>query len=226
MPPGNPALRAAVSIGWPLGGILLAISGWLALPVLQLRRTTRVAVSALRPGLVRLKGVATPLETPLATPTGGIPALLYHEEAWRYSDGKWNLVRNESESVQFLLDDGTGKVPVHAHIGMFQTSTAPTRFYNGVHVTQWPTPPYEGDERAQIVYLAPETHVTVLARAVRDGAEGFQLTGRTIAQGNVKKASNTSARLAAGTFLLGLAILAGAVLALSYLAVEGLPTKP
>ncbi len=223
--PGNPVLRAITTIGWPLGGVLVGLSGWLALPVLQLRSRRRTPISALKPGLVQLKGIAKLAEAPLATPTGGIPALLYREEAWRYIDGKWNPIRNDADAVPFLLDDGTGTVRIEAKIGDFQTASPITRFYNGVHVAQWPTPPYESDERAQVVYLAPETQVLVQASAIPDGSGGFTLLRPTVVQGNVKKASNLRARLAAGTFLLALAVFAGAILALSFLAVEGLPPK-
>jgi endonuclease YncB( thermonuclease family) len=222
---GNALLHAVPTVGWPLGGILLLLSGWLALPVLQLRRVKRVPISALRPGLVRLKGIAMPREAPLSTPTGSISALLYREEAWRFVEGKWSQVRDESEAVPFIIDDGTGQVPIEAKISDFQTSAPVTRFYNEVHVPQWPTPPYESDERAQILYLAPQTQVTVLASAIPDGSGGLRLIRPTIAQGNVKKASNSRARLAAGTFLLAFAVFAGVVLALSFIAIEGLPPK-
>jgi len=170
-----------------------------------------------------VKGVAVHLETPLTTPTGGAPALMYREESWRYIDEKWSQVRDESEAIPFLIDDSTGQVRVDAKISDFQTSAPITRFYNGVHVPQWPTPPYENDERAQVLYLAPQTHITVLASAIPDGSGGVRLIRPTIAQGNVKKASNMRARLAAGTFLLALTIFATAIIALSFIAIEGLP---
>lgn len=222
-PTGSLVLRAITTIGWPLGGILLALSGWMALPVLQLRRVKRVPISGIKPGLVSVKGMVVPLETPLTTPTGGAPALMYREEVWRYIDSKWSQVRDESEAIPFFIDDGTGQIRVEAKISDFQTSAAATRFYNEVHVPQWPTPPYENDERAQVLYLAPQTQVTVLASAVHNGSGGLRLIRPTIAQGNVKKASNLRARLAAGTFLLALVVFAAAIIALSFIAVEGLP---
>ena len=226
LPPGKPEpfLVAVNAIGWPLGVVLLGVSAYLGVPVLRLRRAPRVAIANLRKGLVRLTGYAIPEDAPLATPTGAIPALIFREEAWRFLDGKWNPVRKEGEAIPFTLDDGTAQLAVDVRAGAFQ-SAALTRFYNGVHVAQWPMPPYDGDERAQVRYLAPETQVTVVAHCLADGKGGFALENPTVIQGDLQKTSHLRWRVAEWAFLLALGAFAAAICALSAIAISGLPTK-
>ena len=220
----EPILVAVNALGWPLGAVLLGVAACLGFPVLRLRRAPRVAIADLRRGTVRLTGYAHPDGATLTTPTGGIPALIYREQAWRFLDGKWNPVRKEAEATPFVLDDGTGTLTVDAGASEFQ-STAQNRFYNGIHLAQWPTPPYAGDERAQVHYLAPETQVTVVARCVSDGKDGFVLNNPTVIQGDVQKTGHLRWRVAEWAFLLALGAFAASICALSAIAVSGLPPK-
>ena len=220
----EPFLVAINLVGWPLGAILLGVAAFLGFPVIRLRQAKRVAAAELHPGLVRLTGAALPVSSPLATPTGQIPALIYREQMSRFLDGKWNPVRKEGESISFTLDDGTARLTVDARASEFQ-SLALHRFYNGIHVTQWPSPAHAGDERAQIYYLAPETQVTVIGRCVADGKGGFTLQNPTVIQGDVQKVSHPRWRLSEWTFLLALGIFAAAICAFSAIVVSGLPPK-
>ena len=83
--------------------------------------------------------------------------------------------------------------------------------------TQWPTPPYSGDERAQIRYLAPDTQVTVVARCVANGKGEFLLKNPTVIQGDVNKTSHLRWRVAEWAFLLALGAFLAAVCALSFI---------
>lgn len=220
----EPLLAAVNALGWPLGVVLLGVAASLGLPVLRLRRAPRAAIADLHRGTVRLTGYVRPDGATLTTPTGGIPALIYRERAWRFLDGKWNPIRNEAEATPFVLDDGTGTFVVDTGASEFQ-STAQNRFYNGIHVAQWPTPPYSGDERAQVHYLAPETQVTVIARCTADGKEGFTLSSPTVIQGDVRKTSELRWRVAVWAFLLAFGAFAAAICAFSAILVSGLPPK-
>ena len=220
----DPFLSAVGAVGWPLGIVLLGVAASLGAPVLRLRRAPRAVVAELREGYIRLYGYALPAGAPLATAGGAVSALIFREEVWRFLDGKWNAVRRESDAAPFLLDDGTAQMTIEPSAANFH-SAAPTRFYNGMHVTRWPTPPYAGDERTQIYYLAPDTQVTVVARSVADGRGGYALKNPVVIQGDVNKTGHLRWRVAEWAFLLALGAFAAAACALSAIAVSGLPPK-
>lgn len=194
-----------------------------------LSATPPVPIADAAPGFTRVKGETSAPNGVVHSAIGGIYGIYIREVVSRY-DGTnrngasgWTVLRDETQTTDFLLTDETGALAVEpARAAFYPLRVA--RFYNDIPVETFFDKPYGGDTRAEIFFIPKAATLTVWGRlhttASPDAARSEERMGRdslhgiTIVEGREGrvwgKQTLPTLALVGGTLCAAFALLLGA----------------
>lgn len=146
-----------------------------------LRNTPLTRLRSASHGFLKVRGIAEPAFGVVTSQVGNIPGIYISELSERYvrrteqyydSQSKrwktrtvyrWETIYSSTQSVNFVLDDGTGKAVVEVQGAEFYPEHL-ALFYNYQPVRSFPWFASVGDVRTQVHFIPPNATVTVWAR--------------------------------------------------------------
>ncbi|MCS6829289.1 MAG: tetratricopeptide repeat protein [Armatimonadota bacterium] len=146
-----------------------------------LRNTPLTRLRSASHGFLKVHGVTEPAYGIVTSQVGSISGIYVHEVSERYvrrtesyydSHSKrwktrtvyrWETIYSSAQSVNFVLDDGTGKAVVEVQGAEFHPDHL-ALFYNYQPVRSFPWFAHVGDVRTRVHFIPPNATVTVWAR--------------------------------------------------------------
>lgn len=159
---------------------------------------------------VKLRGIARGQAAPLVSIAGRIPGLYIHEVTQVFRDGAWRTTYDETDTIPFLLDDGSGQVLVTGAKAKYLPIRV-ARFYNDIPVEKWHANSYGGDIRTEVFFIPTDVTVVVYGELSEDRAQPL-----LVIEGEERRLTHQPVRLAMGLIVAAVAaLLTGGFLSLS-----------
>jgi hypothetical protein len=194
------------------GAALLTLAERVSRDARRLRqRPTLLADTGVRTDALKLRGVARAQEPLVVSIAGRIPGLYVHEVSQVFRGGAWQTTYDETDSVPFLLDDGSGQFLVTGKSCRFHPIRV-ARFYNDIPVEKWHARSYGGDVRTEVFFIPSDVTLVCYGPLSDDRKQPL-----LVIEGDERRVTHLPVRLAMG-------LIASAVVALllgSYFTVSG-----
>ena len=152
---------------WPLAvGILVAVAfltgaEWVRRDARRLRQRPALladATNTLTP--LKVRGLVRAQADLAVSIAGRIPGLYLHEVTQIFRDGAWRTTYNETDTIPFVLDDGTEQYMVPLDRVRFKPIRI-ARFYNDIPVEKWHARSYGGDIRTEVFFIPADITLTL-----------------------------------------------------------------
>lgn len=159
---------------------------------------------------VKLRGIARGQAAPIVSIAGRIPGLFVHEVTQVFRDGAWRTTYDETDSVPFVLDDGSGQVLITGAKAKYLPIRV-ARFYNDIPVEKWHANSYGGDIRTEVFFIPTDVTVVVYGELSEDRTQPL-----LIIEGDERRLTHQPVRWALGLIVAAVAaLLVGGFVSLS-----------
>jgi endonuclease YncB( thermonuclease family) len=193
---------------WPLAvGILVAagcLTGaeWVSRDARRLRQRPALladATNTLTP--LKVRGLVRAQAELAVSIAGRIPGLYLHEVTQIFRDGAWRTTYNETDTIPFVLDDGTEQYMVPLDRVKFKPIRI-ARFYNDIPVEKWHARSYGGDIRTEVFFIPADITLTLYGVFAPS-----QTTPLLVVEGDERRLTHVPVQLAMGLIVLAVTAL-------------------